>query len=98
MTRPVGTWELRLEIGPATEDLPAFLAIARTIATDVRSGRLKAGARLPSSRELSASLGLHRNTVLAAFRELEAGGFLCTEGGRGTFVAHTPPHVKPAKG
>jgi GntR family transcriptional regulator/MocR family aminotransferase len=98
MDRPVGTWELRLEVGTATAGLPAFLAIARTIATDVRNGRLKAGARLPSSRELSASLGVHRNTVLAAFRELEAEGFLCTEAGRGTFVADAVPDVKPAKG
>ena len=45
---------------------PVFLQIARAVADDVRRGRLKSGQRLPGSRELARTLGVHRNTVVAA--------------------------------
>jgi GntR family transcriptional regulator/MocR family aminotransferase len=77
--------------------LPAFLAIARAIAEAARHGRLVAGTRLPGSRELAATLGVHRNTVMAAYRELLAEGFLSTSAGRGTFVASTLPGVRPRR-
>jgi GntR family transcriptional regulator/MocR family aminotransferase len=38
---------------------------------------------------------VHRNTVLAAYRELDSEGFLQSQAGRGTFVANTLPEVKP---
>ncbi|MBL8765672.1 MAG: winged helix-turn-helix transcriptional regulator, partial [Phycisphaerae bacterium] len=53
-------------------DLPLFLRIARAVRDDVRRGRLLPGAALPGSRTLATQLGVHRNTVLAAFRELAA--------------------------
>jgi GntR family transcriptional regulator/MocR family aminotransferase len=71
-----------------------FLGIARAIADDARSGRLAPGSRLPGSRELSRALGVHRNTVLAAYRELLAEGFLSTGQGRGTFIAESLPEVR----
>jgi len=96
MDRPVGEFPIRLrDADDAT--LPAFLAIARSIAEDARSGRLAPGTRLPGSRELAASLGVHRNTVIAAYRELSAEGFLSTEQGRGTFIATALPEVKPRR-
>ncbi len=93
MTRPVGAWRLQLRAGDAVE-LPEFLRIARAIAEDARSGRLAPGARLPGSRELADTLGVHRNTVLAAYRELSVEGFLETARGRGTFIASALPEVK----
>lgn len=76
--------------------------IARSIAADIRRGRLAPGARLPGSRRLAEQLGVHRNTVLAAFVELERQGYLLTEPARGTFVAaHVPeldPGHRPAQG
>jgi GntR family transcriptional regulator/MocR family aminotransferase len=96
MTRPVGAFPIRLR-DAADPTLPVFLAIARTIAEDARSGRLAPGTRLPGSRELAATLGVHRNTVIAAYRELSAEGFLGTEQGRGTFIAGSLPEVKPKR-
>jgi GntR family transcriptional regulator/MocR family aminotransferase len=40
-------------------------------------------------------LGVHRNTVVAAYRELSAEGFLSSAPGRGTFVANSLPDVRP---
>ncbi|MET7991757.1 PLP-dependent aminotransferase family protein [Amycolatopsis sp. NPDC005232] len=55
----------------------------------VRSGRLAPGARLPSSRALAADLGVARNTVVAAYAELTAEGWLSSRQGAATRVATT---------
>ncbi len=74
----------------ATAAEPVFLQIARAVAADIRRGRLKPGAVLPGSRTLAAELGVHRNTVLAAYRELEAEGWTRAEA-RSTMVATDLP-------
>ena len=74
-----------------------FLRIARAVARDARSGRLPKGALLPSSRELAATLRVHRNTVLAAYRELTAEGFIQSTHGKGTFIAAALPEIKPRR-
>ena len=96
MDRPAGDFPIRLR-DLDEKALPTFLAIARTIAEDARSGRLAPGTRLPGSRELAVTLKVHRNTVIAAYRELSAEGFLSTEQGRGTFIASSLPEVKPRR-
>ncbi|MFF8276603.1 PLP-dependent aminotransferase family protein [Streptomyces lateritius] len=53
----------------------------------VRSGRLEAGVRLPSSRSLAADLGVARNTVADAYAGLVAEGWLTARQGSGTRVA-----------
>jgi GntR family transcriptional regulator/MocR family aminotransferase len=60
---------------------------------DIRRGRLKPGTSLPSSRALAESLDVHRNTVLAAFRELSAEGWIETTPGKGTFVSASMPEM-----
>lgn len=72
-----------------------FVQIARAIAEDIRRGRLQAGAALPGSRALARELAVHRNTVIAAYRELLAEGYLEALPGRGTFVARTLPDARP---
>jgi len=62
----------------------------------ILSGRLAAGARLPSSRRLAQQLGLGRNTVLAVFFHLLAEGYVDTRRGAGTVVAALPPVSPPA--
>jgi len=54
---------------------PLFQRIAQAIRSDIRRGRLRPGDPLPGSRTLATTLGVHRNTVLAAYRELEAEGW-----------------------
>jgi GntR family transcriptional regulator/MocR family aminotransferase len=52
----------------------------------VRSGRLAPGARLPSSRELAADLGVSRGLVTEAYEQLTAEGYLRSDRGAGTWV------------
>jgi GntR family transcriptional regulator / MocR family aminotransferase len=82
----VRSWRVAVQLDPAA-GLPLFLQIARSISNDVRRGRLRAGDLLPSSRALASSLEVHRNTVLAAYRELAAEGWIATQTGRGTVVS-----------
>lgn len=76
-------------------DLPVFLQIARAIADDVRRGRLKRGDALPGSRTLADEIGVHRNTVLAAYRELASEGWIETRRGGGTFISKELPDATP---
>jgi GntR family transcriptional regulator / MocR family aminotransferase len=58
----------------------------------VRSGRLAAGTKLPGSRALAADLGLSRGTVVQAYTQLVAEGWLIGTSGSGTRVAAYSPH------
>ena len=71
----------RLRIGT-----PKHEQIAEGIASEIRRGRLKPGARLPSSRALAKELCVNRGTVNAALAELAAQGWIQTLPARGTFV------------
>lgn len=53
----------------------------------ILSGRLPGGLRLPSVRELARQLKIHRNTVGAAYQDLEARGWLEVRASSGVFVA-----------
>ncbi|MBT6203040.1 MAG: PLP-dependent aminotransferase family protein, partial [Rhodospirillaceae bacterium] len=52
----------------------------------ILSGRLAQGVRLPATRTLAGELGVSRNTVVAAFDQLFAEGFLDGKVGSGTYV------------
>jgi GntR family transcriptional regulator/MocR family aminotransferase len=57
----------------------------------ILSGRLAAGARLPSSRELAVDLGISRNTVLCAYDWLKNEGYLDVLNNAGVFVSRIIP-------
>jgi len=67
----------------------------RWLYTELRSaildGRLKPGARMPSTRSLGLQYSLSRGTVVVAFDQLQAEGYTRTEVGAGTFVASGVP-------
>ncbi len=65
---------------------PAFLRLGKALVADIREGRLAAGEKLPSTRKLASQLGVHRNTVIAAYDELTAQGWIRGAQGQGTFV------------
>jgi GntR family transcriptional regulator/MocR family aminotransferase len=75
---------------------PLFLQISRSIIADIQEGRMRPGTRLPGTRTLANSLAVHRNTVLAAYEELESEGWIQTSQARGTYVSQALPNV-PAR-
>lgn len=70
---------------------PLYVQIASAIVHDIRRGRLLPGQELPGSRTLAESLGVHRNTVLAAYAELQAEGWLQTDRARATRICEQLP-------
>ncbi|MFJ6217344.1 PLP-dependent aminotransferase family protein [Streptomyces sp. NPDC092296] len=63
----------------------------------VRSGRLRAGTLLPSSRELARDLGVSRGLVTEAYGQLLAEGYLTSRQGAGTWVAGLPGTTADAR-
>jgi GntR family transcriptional regulator/MocR family aminotransferase len=57
----------------------------------ILESRLPPGARLPSTRSLAGDLGVSRNTVLAAFEQLLAEGYIQGRVGAGSFVSRQLP-------
>ncbi|MFN8588794.1 MAG: PLP-dependent aminotransferase family protein [Candidatus Eisenbacteria bacterium] len=57
----------------------------------ILTGRLPAGSRLPASRELASVTRVSRNTVLSAYEQLLAEGYIQSRAGSGTFVAPAVP-------
>ncbi len=61
----------------------------------IRSGRLRRGAAVPSSRSLAADLGVSRGVVVEAYEQLVAEGYLATRPGGATTVAPARSPVEP---
>jgi GntR family transcriptional regulator/MocR family aminotransferase len=61
----------------------------------ILEGRLAPGARLPSTRALASDIGVSRTTVLLAYDQLLAEGYVSSRTGSGTFVASELPEPLP---
>jgi GntR family transcriptional regulator/MocR family aminotransferase len=61
------------------------------IRQEILAGTISAGAKLPASRLLAKELGVSRNTVLYAYEQLLAEGYVTASTGSGTFVSQTFP-------
>ncbi len=65
--------------------------IAESVRSLIEQGALSPGAALPPVRTLADALGVNRNTVVAAFRQLAQAGVIVTRGRGGTRVADLSP-------
>ncbi|HYQ31557.1 MAG TPA: GntR family transcriptional regulator, partial [Polyangiaceae bacterium] len=70
---------------------PVFVRIAELLSGEIGRGRLRPGDRLPGTRTLAVQLGVGRNTVVAAYAELAAEGWLVTRAAGGSFVSNELP-------
>jgi GntR family transcriptional regulator / MocR family aminotransferase len=89
-------WDFTVRLDPESA-VPIFAQIARAITDDVRRGRLRSGDVLPGTRALARTLAVHRNTVIAAYDELLAEGWITSERGRGSFISTTLPDPHPRR-
>jgi GntR family transcriptional regulator len=77
---------------------PIYRQLAIQIREGVARGRLEAGEKLPSVRDLSQRLVVNPNTIARAYTELEREGVLHTRQGMGVFVAQPSSELtKPAR-
>jgi GntR family transcriptional regulator/MocR family aminotransferase len=82
---------LPLALPPRDRHTPAQRWLYDAVRTAILERRLTVGARLPSSRELALSSGLARGTVVAAFEQLQAEGYIESIRGSGTRVRRVLP-------
>lgn len=96
-----------VDLAPGT-DRPAYQRLAEGIRRGILESRFHPGDRLPPTRTLAKDLRLARNTILEAYDQLIAEGYLEARQGSGTFVAtalpesslrvpdaQTPPRTRP---
>lgn len=69
--------------------LPIYEQIVEQMKMLIAKGAIQPGEKIPSVRELSATLFINPNTVSKAYQELERQGVIHTIRGKGTFVAET---------
>jgi GntR family transcriptional regulator/MocR family aminotransferase len=72
---------------PRKKGTPAARWLYESLRQSILEGRLDLGARLPTTRELAREYGLARGTVVTAFENLKAEGYVHATVGSGTFVA-----------
>ncbi|MDI1298079.1 PLP-dependent aminotransferase family protein [Methylotenera sp.] len=99
MLRP---WELSLTI-ERESGTAIYVQITQKIIENIQNGRFTSGIALPGTRELAKKINVNRKTVIQAYDELIAQGWLICESKRGTFVSSqvmtgsqksaTPPHT-----
>jgi len=82
--------DIQLSHGGGT---PAYLQIVDQIKHHIAKGRFQPGQQLPTIRQLAAHLGVHRNTVARAYKDMAREGLVSTQQGRGTFVSEQPDQL-----
>ena len=70
---------------------PMYRQLYDALRAGILAGRLPPGTRLPTQRDLSSELGVSRNTVMMAFEQLAAEGYLEGRVGAGTYVRDSLP-------
>ena len=83
-------------INPA-DPAPIWKQIEEGIRRQIALGRLKAGAPVPSVRDLARDLRVNPNTVARAYQRLTEGGVLAVRRGEGTFVADQPAQPRKSE-
>ncbi|WP_188755023.1 GntR family transcriptional regulator [Microbacterium album] len=81
-----------------TRDEPVFAQLADSIRADAAAGRISPGDRLPSAREVAASVGVNLHTVLHAYQELRDEGLLDIRRGRGAVVTDAAAPLAELRG
>lgn len=78
-------WKPRLIEGARAK----YLGIVEALESDIRSGRVARGDRLPAQRAIAEALGVDLTTVTRAFNEARRRGLVAAQAGRGTFICET---------
>ncbi len=78
-------------------DVPVYLQIANSIIQEMKKGRIGPGIKLPGTRQMSEILELHRKTLVRAFEELDAQGWIEMRPSKGTFTSKELPEINPKR-
>lgn len=70
-----------------SDDTPIYLQIMNQVKTQIATGTLKPGEKIPPVREMALEAGVNPNTMQKALAELEREGVLFSKRTAGRFVA-----------
>ncbi|SDW70131.1 transcriptional regulator, GntR family [Albimonas donghaensis] len=87
-------WSALIPVLPAGG--PRQAALRAEIRRLIEQGAVSPGAKLPTTRDLAARLGLSRGAAVAAYETLQADGYLEARTGAGTYVAARVPRLPSA--
>ena len=73
---------------------PIYSQITDSVREQILAGVLRPGDKLPSVRELAATLTINPNTIARAYRDLEQQGWIATVAGKGCFVCEKAPSLE----
>ena len=73
--------------------VPIYVQLREQMLAAIGSGRLTAGAQMPTMRQVAVALRVDLNTVRHAYDDLERAGAVVLIRGRGSFVVDAPPRT-----
>lgn len=78
-------------------DTPVYLQIANSVIREMKKGRIGPGIKLPGTRLMSELLEVHRKTMVRAYEELDAQGWIEMRPSQGTFTSKELPEIIPRR-
>jgi GntR family transcriptional regulator / MocR family aminotransferase len=81
----------QLSLRPKASGIPSYQWLRDSLRTEILSGMLRPGQRMPGTRELARLYKLSRGTVLSAIEDLKSEGYLHGVSGSGTFISNVLP-------
>ena len=78
-------------------NIPIYLQIIDNIKQDIVVGKLKAGQKMPSVRELAGTLKVNPNTIQRVYQELDREKITFTKRGMGTYVTEEEKTISSLK-
>lgn len=87
-------WKTIIQIQKAS-NTPVYLQIANALIQEIKTGRIGPGIKLPGTRAMAQILGVHRKTLVSAYEELDAQGWIEMKPSKGTFTSRELPEINP---
>jgi len=78
-------------------DTPVYLQIANAMIQEIKKGRIGPGIKLPGTRMMAEILNVHRKTLVNAYEELDAQGWIEMRPSKGTFTNNELPEINPLR-
>jgi GntR family transcriptional regulator len=76
---------------------PVYIQLKQQLKDNILHNILEPGEKLPTEREMAEELKISRNTVSAAYKELEREGFILSTQGKGTYVIFKDSRIQLAE-
>ena len=76
-------------------ETPVYLQIANAVILEMKRGRIGPGIKMPGTRLMAELLNVHRKTIVRAYEELDAQGWIEMRPSKGTFTSKELPEINP---